>query len=241
MSYTAQTLVNDAFILAQILARDLQTMSGPQAELGLRLVNQIINLKSIQTRMIPYFQEYDFVAIPGQESYFIPNLTQVESYTFNVGDVRFSGQQLMRDQYRGSPRVDNLQSLPFTWNIERSFVEGIDGATMSLYFLPDQEYPIKIWGKFGLTLIPSLSYDVSLTYPNYYITYLTYALAVWICANYSRPVPIGCQEIFDEIEKNIIDIGPPDMTMMKMSAYGGVAGYTFFDKFAGGWRPGSAI
>lgn len=241
MAYPAQTLVSDAFTLAQINARNLQILSGPQGEEGLQWLNEIIRLKSIESRQIPYYQEYDFTAIAGQEKYFIPNLVEVETYTFNIGPVRFSGQQLMRDAYQGAPRVDNITSLPFTWNIERSFENGIDGATMSIFFLPEQAYPIKIWGKFGLATIPTLSYDMFLTYPQYYITYLKYALAVWICGNYARPVPPTCQEIYDLIQKDIIEIGPADLTMMKMNAFGGGTNYVFFDKFAGGWRPAGAI
>lgn len=52
-----------------------------------------------------------------------------------------------RNAYFGSARVNNIQSLPFTWYFER--ITG--GGNLYVYFSPDQNFPMEIHGIFELT------------------------------------------------------------------------------------------
>ncbi|MFA6080717.1 MAG: hypothetical protein WC753_04565, partial [Candidatus Gracilibacteria bacterium] len=125
-----------------------------------------MSLKSAYTRVIPYYQEYDFDAVAGQEEYFVPNLVNAETLTFNIGPVRYSTSPMGRKAYFGSGRVDNIQSLPFDWHAERV----LGGSNIFLYFVPNTNYPIKIWGKFGFDNV-TFNQDLLLIYDEYYVDY----------------------------------------------------------------------
>ena len=90
MAYTALQLINRAYYLSQIVARDLQVVSGSQVEDGLYLLNALLDVKGSDLRLIPYFQYYPLTAVANQEKYFVPNLLYVDSMTFNIGPVRYS-------------------------------------------------------------------------------------------------------------------------------------------------------
>jgi hypothetical protein len=171
MAYLASTLITRAYYLSQILARELQTLTGSMEEDGLFLLNESLDEKASDLSLIPYYNEFDINTIQGQEIYFIPNLMEADSVTFNIGEVRFSMNELTRKEYFSTPRVDNLQALPFSYRIERT----LGGSNLYLYFVPNQAYVVKIWGKFGLTDV-TLNQDLSLTYDGFYLSYLRHYL-----------------------------------------------------------------
>ena len=86
--------------------------------------------------------------------------------TFNIGTVRFSMSELTRKEYFATPRVDQLQALPFSYRVERC----LGGANVYLYFVPNEGYEVKVWGKFSLNDV-TLDQDLSLTYDGFYISY----------------------------------------------------------------------
>lgn len=235
MAYTVTELITRAYYLSQVVSRELETVSGQQFADGLVYLNALLSLKSAHSRVIPYFQEYDFNAVVGQEKYFVPNLVQPETLTFNIGPVRYSTQPTPRRAYFGSGRVDNITSLPFNWHFERL----LNGSNIYLYFLPADTYPIKIWGKFGFTDV-SLNQDLSLTYDEYYIDYLRYRLAKRICSEFGIPMqPEALQEL-RELEEAVTDVSPPDLTLSKISSLQGTTGLSWADVSLGrGWRPGN--
>src|SRR6185503_15249971 len=120
MSYTARQLVTRSWYLSGIVARRLQSVTGDQATDGLFLLNALLDWKSIQIDLIPYWTYYEFTATPDVETYFIPNLYGVESLTFNIGDVRYPTDPATRTAYFGTGRIDNIDSLPSTWYFNRS-------------------------------------------------------------------------------------------------------------------------
>ena len=238
MAYTATQLVTESYQIAQVNPRSLQTITGPELASGLQWLNEIISIKSAKTRMIPYFTKYNFVAVPNQEAYFIPGLIQVETFTFNIGPIRFPTVNINRDVYFGAARADNISSLPFSWHLERAFVDGVEGANMYIYFKPDQTYPLEILAKFALTQIPNELFDMTTAYTLYYIAYLKYALAQYICTQYSMTMHPDAKEKYRELERAIIDISPPDLTMQFTSAFGQVSAINFADALLyTGYRP----
>ena len=132
MAYTVTDLITRAFYLSQVVSRELEEVSGQQISDGLIWLNALLSLKSAHSRLIPYYTEYQFNAVIGQEVYFVPELVQPETLTFNIGPVRYSTQPVPRRAYQGSGRVDNITSLPFNWNFERT----LGGANISLVFSP---------------------------------------------------------------------------------------------------------
>jgi hypothetical protein len=235
MSYTVTKLITNSYYLSGILARNLQTITGDQIQDGLDLLNAWIDIKTANVRLIPYFQEYDFQAVIGQEKYFIPNLISVETFTFFIGPVRYSTLPQKRVTYFGAGRIENITSLPFSWHLERC----LNGANLYIYFLPNIQYPLQIWGKFALADL-SLNQDLLLILDKYYIEYLRYGLAEQICAEYNIPLQPQAYQRLKEVEKIITDISPADLSMQKMSDLHATQnyGYTYADANLGrGWRP----
>src|SRR5690606_9054860 len=83
-------------------------------------------------------------------------------------------------------RVENIKTLPYQWYFERQ--KG--GGNLYIYFSPDRAYPMELHGTFRLSEV-SLGQDLSLTLDRFYITYLKYALADRICAEYNYVTPPG--------------------------------------------------
>lgn len=235
MAYTVTDLITRAFYLSQVVSRELETVSGQQLSDGLTWLNALLSLKSANSRLIPYYSLYQFNAVPGQEEYFVPNLVQVETITFNIGPVRYSMQPVSRRPYQGAGRVDNVFSLPFDWHAERT----LGGTNLFFYFIPDTNYPMKVWGKFGFTNV-TLNQDLLQAYDEFYIDYLRYRLAMRVCSEYGIPMqPQAAQEL-EELEEAMKDVSPPDMTLTKYSSLQGETGINWGDINIGrGWRPGN--
>lgn len=147
MSYTVLQLVTNAFYTSGVVARDYQTVQGSQLLDGLQFLNDVITDKTVETDMIPYYSQYDFFAVQGQESYFVPNLIELQTLVFFIDNIRYEMQQLQRNKYFGSSRANNIQSLPFTYHVERLPL----GAKIFLYFLPQSNFHMQGWGLFRLT------------------------------------------------------------------------------------------
>ena len=147
MSYTVSQLVTNAFYTSGVVARDDQTVQGSQLLDGLQFLNDVITDKTVETDMIPYYSQYDFFAVQGQESYFVPNLIELETLVFFIDTIRYEMKQLQRNKYFGTSRANNIQSLPFTYHVERLPL----GAKIYLYFLPQTNFHMQAWGLFRLT------------------------------------------------------------------------------------------
>ncbi len=235
MSYPTIELINRAYYLSQVVSRELEQVSGQQQADALIWLNALLSLKSAYSRVIPYYQQYEFTATPTVEQYFVPNLVQAETLTFNIGPVRYSTQPVSRRPYFGSGRVDNIYSLPFNWHFERV----LGGSNIFMYFIPDQAYPIKIWGKFGFDNV-TLTQNLLLLYDEYYIDYLRYRLAMRICSEFGIPFQPQAAAELAELEEAMTDVSPPDLTLTKYSSLQGDTGINWGDINIGrGWRPGN--
>jgi hypothetical protein len=215
MTYLVAELINQAYYLSSIVARDLETVTGGQQSDGLRLLNAFLAMRSADQNFVPYYEQHSFTAVTGQETYFIENLIQLDTFTFNIGPVRYSMVPMRRKMYFGNSRVDNINSLPFNWHWER--VKG--GSNLYVYFNPASNYPMKIWGKFGLEAV-ALDDDLEETYDAFYIEYMRYELASYICDSYAIQFPPQNQARLERYRKKLNNIMPPDLTMRKISSLG---------------------
>ena len=233
MAYLASQLITRAYFLSQVLARDLQTISGSETDDGLYLLNALLDVKFSDLQLIPYYNNFQLTTVAGQELYFIPNLAEADTTTFNIGTVRFSMNELTRKEYFGTPRVDGLQALPFSYRYERT----LGGCNLYMYFVPNQAYLINIWGKFGLSEV-TLDQDLSLTYDLFYIEYLRFALAQYICCEYGQTFPDTCEMKLKQIVKKLKSVSPADLSITKRSFF---ATNTTFDwqyvNLSQGWYP----
>lgn len=260
MAYTAQQLVTRSWFLSGIVARNLQVPTGDQIYDGLQMLNDLLNFKQIETDLIPYWQYITFNAVPTQEFYFLPYVAEVETSTFNIGVVRYPMVSTSRTNYFGSSRVDNIYTLPFSFNFDRS----VGGGTFGAYFIPDQAYPMKMKAKIFLVDVDlttdlqnvtesfSNPYNIP-TYTPYsfinngiqgydtsYLEYLRYALAQYMCSEYGVLFNPESEKILASYKRKLMYMSPPDMSMKKLTILNAnrEPGYSWADVNIGmGWRP----
>lgn len=232
MAYTARELISDAFHLSGVVSRDFQTVTGSQSTEGLKLLNNVLAGKRSQERLIPYFKEYNLTAVAGQEEYFIPNLALIETFTFNIDTIRYATRQDKRGTYFATGRVDNIQSLPYSWHTERT--KG--GSNLYIYFIPNEAYPMTVWGKFALDKVDSLDEDLELVYDLDYLDYLQYYVAKRICHAYGISLPPDTNKEFMRMENILTDDSPLDLQMKKESTLSGRTQINYGDVNLGqGW------
>lgn len=235
MPYLASQLITNAYYISGVVSRNLETVDGQQMNDGLSYLNSILAFKSVDLKMIPYFSEYQTTLTAGTEMYFVPNLLEVETVTFNIADLRYQMQPTSRRKYFGAGRVDNISSLPFQWHMERT----LNGANIFIYFLPQGNYVMKIWGKFGLDSVASLFTDLAQTYDLFYIEYLKFALAEYICLENLIEMQPQAKAKLQEYIYKLIDVSPIDLTVSKISTLSNKPGLNWGDVNLGlGWRPG---
>jgi len=214
MAYTTLQLITNAYYKSGIVSRNFETVSGQQATDGLQFLNDLLQDKTVENGLIPYYDEYIFDAVTGQEKYFIPDLIEIDTFVFYIDTVRYATENRGRREYFGSSRADNIQSLPGSWHMERCY----GGANLYIYFKPSQDFPLTIWGQFRLEDV-AINQDLSLTLDRFYINYLTYDLANRLCAENNYSVPPGVaktlQSLQDAISKKS---GPMDMRLVKLSS-----------------------
>jgi hypothetical protein len=189
MSYTVTKLINNAFYTSGIVAREFQTVSGTQFQEGLDYLNEILGDTRAADDMLSYFTRYTFNTVVGQEKYTIPGLIEVDTLTFVLNTVRYQMNETQRIEYFGTPRANNINSLPLMYHVERQ----LNGADIYMYFKPESVYVMELWGLFGLTAV-ALNDDLLLTYDQFYINYLKYMLAQRICVNYDYDVSAKLRE-----------------------------------------------
>lgn len=260
MAYLAQTLITNSWFLSGIVARNLQIPTGDQINDGLSMLNNLLDFKQIETDLIPYWQYITFNAVPGQEFYFLPFVAEIETSTFNLGTVRYPMSGTSRTNYFGSSRVDNIQTLPFSWNYDR----GVGGGSFGMYFLPDQAYVMKMKAKIFLvdvTLQTDMQ-NVTASFSNpyaipFYTTYtfinsniqgydtayiemLRYALARYMCSEYGVEFNPQSERIYQSYVRKLMYMDPPDLSMKKLSILNAnqLTGFNWGDVNIGrGYRP----
>lgn len=236
MPYTVLNLINNAFYTSGIVARDFQTVSGAQESVGLELINEILTEKVVDNEMIPYTTRTTFNGVVGQQTYFIPNLIELDTLVFFLQSVRYQMQQVQRVNYFGTPRAENINSLPVIYHVERA----LGGANIYVYFFPDQTYLFEAWGLFGLTKV-AINQDLELTLDPFYVSYLKYALSDRLCTNYSYDCPSQVQKQLKWCEMNIAKRSQQmDLTMQKTSTLQRPVGFSWAQVNLGhGWVPAS--
>lgn len=217
MSYSVNKLITSAFYLSKVRSQDFQNVGGEDISVGLDLLNEVLSETSINTKMIPYFSSVTIPAVIGQEKYFIENLVEPFSLTFNDTTIRYATTQLSMREFHSTTRIDGVIALPF----DVTFTLSLGGCDMYVQFLPADTYPFIIWGKFALSLITmgQLPQDLLATYDMFYIRYLRYLLAQEICNYYGVSFNAELKAVSDRIAANLNDKNPIDLTTRKLNLY----------------------
>ena len=248
MPYLAQDLITRSWFLSGIVARNLQIPTGDQIYDGLQMLNDLLNFKQIETDLIPYWTYISLPLVANQEYYFLPYVAAIESATFNIDVVRYPMDYVSRRNYYGSSRVDNISTLPFSWNYNRA----LGGGNMALYFKPESNYPMKMMVKLFLvdvtltTDLTNISEVVPYTFINSanqgldtaYIEYLRYALAQYMCSEYGVLFNPESEKILTSYKRKLMYESPPDLSSIKTSILTECQGLNWGDINIGkGWRP----
>lgn len=184
MTYLASAAISEAYYLSSIVSREFESPTGSQMSDGLRLLNELLADRTIDNGTIPYTDKLTMPAVAAQSTYVIPNMINLEVFTFYINSIRYQTRNQQRQEFFGSFRVANIQSLPFNWHFERN----LGGGTLYLYFVPDVAYPLEMWGTFRLSSVTEFQ-DLSLTLDQFYINFLIYLLSERLCQFNSFMVP----------------------------------------------------
>jgi hypothetical protein len=215
MPTTTRQLITKSLYLSGLVARDFQTISGSELRDTHDLLNSILSFKAIDSRKIPYFEERQFptVIVPSpQEKYFIPGLISVETLTYELNSARIPMRSVERYDYFNTYRIATLPNLPSVYHVEKC----IGGANIFLYPLPNSVYIFTMYANFRLMEV-TIDQDLELTFDKFYIEYLRYLLASYVCDFYEISLPIAVQRRLDEYESEMVDTSPVDFTMKKVS------------------------
>ena len=212
MAETTRELIIKSWYLSGIVSRETQTVSGEQISDGLDILNSLLAFKTVDDRKIPYFTEYNFTAVIGQEKYFIPGLIEMETLTFVINTIRYSMKKMKRKEYFSSPRANNVKSLPYQYHVEKD----LGGSNLYMYFLPDKLYEFTSYAQFSLSQV-TLNQDLNLILDGFYLEYLRYLLASHLCEFYGYSLPISIEKRLASYEGKMIDVSPIDFSMQKIS------------------------
>ena len=229
MVYTVNNLISDAYNCAGIVGKEFEQVSGEQYTEGLGYLNSLLAKKTADKSGIPYYLQYNSNFVIGQEQYFIPELIDVDTLCFFIdsppdpiivnpvpasptpgvitpgNQVRYGMRKLDRKAYWGTPRANQITSLPYQFMIERQF----GGASLFVYFLPTVAYQYQIWGLFSLNNV-ALNQELQLTLDQFYIDFLKFELTDRLCSEYDYTMPEGAarqlaeyQAIIDKREQRL--------------------------------------
>lgn len=227
-------LITDSWYLSAIVGRELQTVSGSQITDGLKLLNGFLAEKAATGNEIPYYTHYALTPVVGQETYFIPNLVEIDSVTYTINAVRYPMFQETRFEYWGTGRVNNINSLPFTYYVEKS----LGGMKIYVFFFPTSNITgFEVNGRFALT---SLALDdvVEDFIDAYYRQYVFYSLARRMCDWYQHSWDPQKEETRISLEKAITNVNPLDFTRTTINPLRQNSNFSYVDANLGkGWQP----
>lgn len=207
MPYNTNELISDAYYASGVVSREFETVSGGQVADGLKWLNNIITEKNVDDGMIPFEDTVELNFIANQEKYFIEGLIAIDTIVFYLQSVRYAMRFQDRNRYFGTSRAENISTLPFEWYFERA----LGGGNLYVYFKPDQNYPVLIKGSKMLPPV-ALFQDLSLSYEEFYTTYLKWALVDRICSEYNFTTPpnalrqLGKYEAFIASKSKTLDL-----------------------------------
>lgn len=227
-------LISDGYFTSGIVGRGFQSVSGQQSEDGLRMLNQIILEKSMDSVFLPYDTHAQVTMVPGQEVYYVSGLIRLNTLTFNQGTVRYP---LIRDninRYFATGRVDDVQSLPVHYFAERA----LGGMKLYFYFVPSSDFVLNIDGRYSYSKV-AYNEDLNLHFDDFQILYFQYKLAERICDFYTVPFSEEAKQQLNNLERRFNNLSGEDLSITKYSMSTVRDPYNYAWAILGkGWVPG---
>lgn len=230
-------LITNAYYLSNIVARNLQTVTGGQLADGLELLNDILGEKTANSAAIPYIGTETFNGVVGQEEYFVNNLVEISTLTVTLDDVRFQMTSIPRRQYWGDFRVNDINSLPYSYYSERAISSGTPGMSIFVYWRPSQtDYIFEVVGKYLLTEVDQDTV-ISNSLERYYLSYLKYELAKRLCDFNDLEFPAQKMQQLLALRKIIKDVNAIDTSEKVVNQFPGQATINWALVNFPGWLP----
>lgn len=227
----ATQLINYAYVFSGIVGRGLNGVSNQQSADGLMLFNLLLGEMVLKPDYIPYYSMVNVNTVQGQEEYFLENVAEISTVTFTLDNVRYSLNPDNRRHYFGSPRANNISSLPFTVFWERT----VGGSNLYLYFFPSQSLVINANCKLFLGNV-TLDTNLDQVFDLSYQSYLMYSLAKKICEWNKISVNPEITLKLREFQELISNINPKDFTCRKSYSLSRGQSLTYADvNFGRGW------
>lgn len=210
----ASALITKAYYHSGIVPRQAAEPSDTQSKDGLDLLNELLASFAIDGKGLPYTTHAQITIQTGVESYFVPNLVEVQALTYLLQQVRFPLIRDSRTQYFGSCRVEDIESLPYHYFSERQN----GGTQIWFYFLPNQPFVTNITGLYAFSPL-TFGDKLELVFDDYYVNYLMYRLAEKICAFYQMDFPEGTARELSRIESRINAVDPADLALTTIKPF----------------------
>lgn len=211
----ARELITRAYYLSGVVARELETVSGPQISDGLMLLNGLLSEKSGTGKYLPYYTHTQIPSETGEQLYEVDNLVILDELTFNIGPVRYEMKRDTRYRFWGTAKIDNIEALPFHYYSERV----LNKMKIYVYFKPENEVDyFTATGRYALTNV-SLDDDMSDMLDGFYLLYLQFLLAEYICLWNSLTFAPEKKARLAELDSKCVDVNQIDFTVRKISTF----------------------
>lgn len=243
MTMTTRQLIGEAYLLTNIIGDDIEGISDNDINIGLIRLNDFLAKLGAKDNLVQYATVYNGTFVPGDgEKFFIPNLISISTFTYTLTDtntpsgngVKIPLVNMSQYRYFGQARPTNVKTIPWAFHMERN----LGGADVYLYFIPDKPYPFQIVGNFALQST-TLNQDLSTLYDPWYLLYLKYGLAIYICQARQTVPPASIVAEMRDIERAMTSLSPRDMTLRKSRYFSGKGGLTWADvSYRNVWRTG---
>ncbi len=192
---SATLLVQDAYVLAEILAEEGETANAAQITIGLKYLNITIRKINISSDVISLITDEDFNLPADINVFTLTGYTKLLKVQYNLGGIRYDIKLLSLNDFKDRSRIVNNTGIPYIGYPKRT-PTGID---LEIFFTPSVPYLMTVTGYKNITEVVS---DTILSgIEKFYEDYLLYKLAYRLCNYYQKPIPAGISNEVREYEQ----------------------------------------
>ena len=134
-------LIRDAYILGKILNAQGLGYDAPKQQIGLRLLNSIIDEINIDGREIVVNDSLTIESPTDQ--YTLHGWIAISNATYRIGNVENPMKIVDLGTFYKDPYLDNVVSIPYMGYFAR---KDLDVLELNFYFDPAGSYPVSIYG-----------------------------------------------------------------------------------------------
>jgi len=227
-----KSLVQDAYIWAQIIAERGESADATQLRQGSTLLNIILRTINITGREIGLITKEDFTLIAGQNFFQLDNFTKLLKVQFLLGNTLLDIVLMDLNDFYNNARIQTTKGIPYQGYAQRTPA----GIELQLFFIPSENYPITVQGYKDLG--PLDLNDTLAGIESFMQDYLLFKLAYKLQTYYQLPPTQFILEEVAALDKKLETLHPKrtDINIRRVgdSTYG--RGLPFLN-LGRGWMP----